>query len=373
MENKRKISDVKTIAKDGQLYLQYNVESNGKIKRMERLYYDKNGNIDPEVAAILDIAKKMHEKNKNDNQDKDIKLPIKSENHVIPYKKPEDFPEKAKVSKNILGYIATGLAGALLASGIMIACHSCDQSSENETQKDELDNLNNEPTIIEQDEEITKIKYISKEQYLNGVQSLTNYLNTLGFNYQPVDINAFYYSANMDNISNDLFIELVNENYLPDTSDSIIDYTFGVTDDLVTFALKNKSMADVDFDSIFVDSNVAKVCDYWANKYDAVQNDRTEVFKNNSINITGSTTESVFNDLFSFVISEPEKGYNILPTGAQFIMDCIIFDPIMAVSQSNGMSYSQPLDYEIHDMSSYVTVLDGNMSNITTNNKTLTK
>ena len=108
-----------------------------------------------------------------------------------------------------------------------------------------------------------KTIYIDKETYLQNVQSLAQYLNSYGNkNVKPVDLNSFYYLANMDNIKSSTFKELVEEGYLPESETDIIIKALGIMDDLRdTVALEGIAgkEASVDYSKIFVSSRTARV------------------------------------------------------------------------------------------------------------------
>lgn len=429
MKDNVNISNVETISKDGLPYVKYTITIGDVSKNYERPIYNEDGQLDSIAEAVINLANKEREanvvdfadieqeteqnKNKNfgltyedmqpnvyipddeeiledDNEIEEEPVEVKEDHkntkstisNLNVYNEPKN---NAKMSRNIVGYIASGLAGSIITLAILKGCSAKPAKTLSD---DEKGNIVKDPVVEEdvnannskedRNPEDTKIIYLTEEEYHQNVEALTNYLNEeFNFNYKPVDVNAFYYSANIDKIPNDVFKTLVEENYLPDTDIDIVRYAFNITSDLGTLFLKDKKMSNMDFSKIFADNDVVKVCDEWSKNYDAVQKNRSTVLKDNNIDTEGSTTEKIYNELIDFVIEEPTKGYNILPTGAKFIMNSIVFEPVMAVAQTNGMPANQPLDYELHDMSSFIKSLDDQFNCVTKDDeektKTLTK
>ncbi len=161
--------------------------------------------------------------------------------------------KKFKLTKNKKVRVVAGtLAFLVLLGAIVLGARSCkkDRSAGNNT------------TVSYSDDEL-KVIYIDKETYLQNVQSLAQYLNNYGNkNVKPVDVNSFYYLANMDNIKSSTFKELVEEGYLPESETDIIIQALGIMDDLRdTVALEGIAgkEASVDYSKIFVNSRTAKV------------------------------------------------------------------------------------------------------------------
>ncbi len=351
---KRKITNVEVFTKDGQLYVRYNVESNNKVKVFERPYYDKDGKVDPEVENILIIAKQM-EKKSEENVDKGSKTkeivpsPV---NNLVVYKEPKTATS-SKTTRNILGYIAVGLAGALIAAGIMAGSKSCSKTQNNDEPASDID-IDNNPVIEQQDDTDTKIVYMTEEQYLNGVQELTNHLNeTLGFNYKPVDLNAFYYSANMDNISDELFTKLVAEQYIPDTDTDIILSTFNITSDLRTKFVVDNNIG-VDFSKVFVDNDVIQVSEQYKTKYNNIFTQSSQTAAENSKN--------TLDDINNYMFDDVEAGYNTLPTGGQFVFNCLVSETIGIKAGEMGVSVTPAFESEISDLSDYVNGLRNHLN-----------
>ena len=177
------------------------------------------------------------------------------DNKIVVYEPKEEMAKKKfKLTKNKkVRVVAGSLAFLILVGAIVLGTKSCKK-----------DNRNNadETTVSYSDDEL-KVIYIDKETYLKNVQSLAQYLNNYGNkNVKPVDVNSFYYLANMDNIKSSTFKELVEEGYLPESETDIIIQALGIMDDLRdTVALEGIAgkEASVDYSKIFVNSRTAKV------------------------------------------------------------------------------------------------------------------
>lgn len=162
--------------------------------------------------------------------------------------------KKFKLTKNKKVRVVAGtLAFLVLLGAIVLGARSCKKDNRN---------TGTETTVSYSDDEL-KVIYIDKETYLQNVQTLAQYLNNYGNkNVKPVDVNSFYYLANMDNIKSSTFKELVEEGYLPESETDIIIQALGIMDDLRdTVALEGIAgkEASVDYSKIFVNSRTAKV------------------------------------------------------------------------------------------------------------------
>lgn len=162
--------------------------------------------------------------------------------------------KKFKLTKNKKVRVVAGtLAFLVLLGAIVLGARSCKKDNRN---------TGAETTVSYSDDEL-KVIYIDKETYLQNVQTLAQYLNNYGNkNVKPVDVNSFYYLANMDNIKSSTFKELVEEGYLPESETDIIIQALGIMDDLRdTVALEGIAgkEASVDYSKIFVNSRTAKV------------------------------------------------------------------------------------------------------------------
>ncbi len=330
MEKNIRIITAETVVRDGQLYLHYAIENNGIIKDFERPFYGNDGKVDPEVENILFLANKH---NKNDE--------VKPVRDLTVYEEPA---ENAKVSRNYKGLIASGLAGVLIGVGVMAACRSCENKGQVVTPKDDE---TNEP-VIEQEQ--NQIIYMTEEQYHNGVNELCNHLNeTLGFNYQPVDLNSFYYSANMDKVSEELFNKLVSESYIPDTDIAIIQSTFNITSDLKTKFGQTGKM-NIDFDKVFIDEQMVELSNQYSSKYNTIANASTE------------DIQTILDGLDEFMFEKPEYGYNTLPVGGEFIFNSIISDTIGIKAGEKGVATSAAFNEELSDVTDYVKALQHNLN-----------
>lgn len=200
-------------------------------EKKELELYEENNNINEEIVE-------------QDNGSKCTDLAV-----VMPKEKMAN--KKFKLNKDKTKRIIAGtLAVLVIAGSSILIFKSCSKNKDNGN------------SISYTDEELKTI-YINKETYLKNVQTLTEYLNTYGnSNIKPVDVNSFYYLANMDNIKNSVFKELVDEGYLPESETDIIISSLGIMDDLRdTVALNGikGTEATVDYSKIFVNSRTAKV------------------------------------------------------------------------------------------------------------------
>lgn len=178
----------------------------------------------------------------------------KSSQLVVYTPQEEMAKKKFKLTKNKKVRVVAGtLAFLVLLGAIVLGTRSCKKDNRN---------TGTETTVSYSDDEL-KVIYIDKETYLQNVQTLAQYLNNYGNkNVKPVDVNSFYYLANMDNIKSSTFKELVEEGYLPESETDIIIQALGIMDDLRdTVALEGIAgkEASVDYSKIFVNSRTAKV------------------------------------------------------------------------------------------------------------------
>lgn len=353
MKDNARIINVSTIMKDGQLYLQYTIENNGDIKEFERPYYDQNGNIDPEVANILEIAKKI------DSRERETEKPVRD---LVVYTEPSS---KFKISRNTLGTIAAGLAGVLIGVGIMAATRGCSKQQNSVNQ----DVPTNDDTVIEQNDDEMKISYMTEEEFTSGVKALTNYVNeTLGFDYKPVDLTSLYFSANMSHISNDLFKKLVTECYLPDTDMDIALNTLSALDSLQsTIGVEgtSKDRIDFDFSKLFVDKTAVEVNEYYKTKYNSVKSASKE------------TTQEIVKELESYMFMDSTKGYNNLAAGERLAFNNYVADAIAIAASAKGVSMSSAFDTTINEttVTDYINSLTDKMNclAVTEAEKVLTK
>lgn len=198
-------------------------------------------------------------KNKDNLYEESKKAVQEGENtkssQIVVYTPQEEIAKKKfKLTKNKKVRVVAGtLAFLVLLGAIVLGTRSCKKDNRN---------TNTETTVSYSDDEL-KVIYIDKETYLQNVQTLTQYLNNYGNkNVKPVDVNSFYYLANMDNIKSSTFKELVEEGYLPESETDIIIQALGIMDDLRdTVALEGIAgkEASVDYSKIFVNSRTAKV------------------------------------------------------------------------------------------------------------------
>ena len=245
MEKNLKIMNVKTVNRDGEIYVQYSIFNNGEIKDFERPMYDKNGNVDPEVANLLELAKKQEYEGTEETVEKVEEVTPEQKKLVV-------YKEKGFFAKN-WKFITTGLAGVALGAAIVLLAKGC------ETEVPTTDN-----TLIEDqiDDQMT-ITYMTEEEYAQGVKDLRKYLNdTLGYKYQSTDLTAFYYICNMENVSGDLFETLVTEGYLANNENQVMQDAFNVASDLINKSLENYlagNITNIDYSKMFVNKHVVNV------------------------------------------------------------------------------------------------------------------
>ncbi len=223
-----------------------------------------------ENKELYNESKRVVEENKNNKEAVTVAVP-KEEMAKKNFKLKKDKKRKT---------IAGTLAVIVVAGSIILAFKSC--------KKDKKVNTDVKSSVSYSDEELKTI-YIDKETYLQNVQSLAQYLNSYGNkNVKPVDLNSFYYLANMDNIKSSTFKELVEEGYLPESETDIIIKALGIMDDLRdTVALEGIAgkEASVDYSKIFVSSRTARVFSSAQNLY----NDAVRTSK-------GDTRDSILED-----------------------------------------------------------------------------
>lgn len=200
---------------------------------------------------------------------------------IVVYTPQEEMAKKKfKLTKNKKVRVVAGtLAFLVLLGAIVLGARSCKKDNRN---------TGAETTVSYSDDEL-KVIYIDKETYLQNVQTLAQYLNNYGNkNVKPVDVNSFYYLANMDNIKSSTFKELVEEGYLPESETDIIIQALGIMDDLRdTVALEGIAgkEASVDYSKIFVNSRTAKV-------FSSVQDVYNDAVKTSQ----GDTRDSILED-----------------------------------------------------------------------------
>lgn len=355
MENNQRIRDVKVFTKDGEMMISYYTGKNGENYH-ERPMYNEKGEIDPEVQIIMFKAKELSEKETEALIEGEVSDEQISSDSValIPTEKGNitvyNAPENAELDKSFMDkygrLIGVGLAGVLIGVTIMALAKGC-ESDKNQVilPKPNTDN----DSSIEQD--VETIKYISKEDYITGVKDFTESLNAnYGFAYQPSQLTSFYYVANMENISDELFEDLVTEGYIPDTISKLLANTFEVTGSVRTKNLQTGT-SNIDYEKLFVDEEMAEVAETWEEKY-------------NSCADLESTT-AVLTELEDFVVVAPESGYNELPTGGREIFNWTIGESIYTKAEFTGVEATEALKTESNDMTTVMTVYNNGFACIT--------
>lgn len=320
-----RIINAETILRDGTLYLHYTVERNGSIKDFERPYYDKDGDVDPEVQNILLLAKKHLSSNEETKEEEE------SCKNLVVYQEPS---KDAKVSRNYASLVASGLAGVLVGIAIMAGIKGCTKSDV--PSKDDKDVPTTPDEVVSEEE--TKINYMTEEEYLTNVQILCKYFNEeFGFQYQPKDLNSFYYFANMENIPQDLFDKLVMEGYIPDTDVGILQDAFAIISDLKTKGVQSDTI-DFEFDKMFVDKRMIEKAEYYQNVHNKLNTSTKEEIK------------SYVTEMDDFMTADVRKGYNLLPVGGRFIFGHIVADVISVKAYQDGICTSEAFDDKINDL-----------------------
>lgn len=284
---------------------------------------------------------------------------------------------KASVKKNSDKIIATGLT-ILVVAGAVILYLSNRNKNNNDTTN----------TISYTDEELKTI-YIDKETYLENVKGLSEYLSEYGNkNIKPVDVNSFYYIANMDNIKPSIFKELVEEGYLPESETDIIISALGIMDDLRdTNALNaiNGQNANVDYSKIFVNSRTAKVFTESQNKYNvfvetAKKSTRGEILEGTQTAIpvrdelTSIATEEDNYELGENTLGVDIQEFGTLSPAEQFIYNNIHAKTFDILAANYGIDVGGAARTKrINDISNLVVSLREEFSCMPTEEKTLTK
>lgn len=368
MENNQKIRDVKVFTKDGEMWISYYTGKTGENYH-ERPMYNEKGEIDPEVQLIMFKAKEISEKEPNlkvesenstgsatnDTSDSVAVIPTES-GKVTVYKAPENAELDKGFMEKYGRLIGVGLAGVLLGVTIMALAKGC-ESDKNPVILPKPD-TDTDPVI---EQEVETIKYITKEGYIEGVKDFCNSLNeNYGFAYQPSQLTSFYYVANMENISDELFTDLVKEGYIPDTVSKLLANTFEVTANVRTKNLQTGT-SNIDYEKLFVDENMAEVAETWEAKYNACSD-----LESTTVTLT---------ELEDFVVVSPESGYNELPTGGREIFNWTVGESIYTKAEFTGVEATEALKTESNDMTTVMTVYNNNFACISADEteKQLTK
>lgn len=321
-----------------------------ELKKLEETLKNLN-KVEKEIAEILGVddsdLEEVFVDVENDNAE-DEKLELEENEEptraLVVYKKPNFF----KRNKNL---ILSGLAGVAIGIGLMALAQGCEQ---NETILPD----NSEPNTIEDNEE-EKIEYVTKEQYLEGVNSLKAKLKqTCNFDASLNELYSFYYVSNFENISNDLFTELVEEGYLPDRGVSILTNTLTFTGSLADINTKS-DISKIDYDYIFVSESTREKAKYWQQKNNAMNN----------------ATEKEANQILEELNKTWVSADTGLPVGAKEIISHIDANNIMYKGTLRNISYSPALLEAISDLSNLAASIDQEFTCLVVNEagKQLTK
>lgn len=339
-----KIKSVEIFDKDGERFVRYvTVNSKGAEIVHERPYFLENGEIDPEVDNLLNIASK---------QGKEGCMVSGSAGNVVVY----DVPENATVEKE--GFfsknkkiIASGLVGILIGVGIMALAKSCD------SQKTTV------PTDLEQDDIMEEnqetIVYVTEEEFVTGVTELKKHLkDSCNYDASLTDLYSFYYVCNFENVSNDLFSKFVEDGMIPDRDVSILGNMLNVTGTLADLNTKaGKSV--VDYGYVFVDEDSKEQAEYWQAKNNAMTT------------ATKEEAQLIMDELNSTWVS-PDTG---IALGTKEIVSLIDANNIVYKATTKGISYSPALWNAITDVSTLAASIDQQFTCATVNEagKQLTK
>lgn len=245
-------------------------------------------------------------------------------------KKEKIFTKKEK--NNGFKFLA-GITGLALIGGSITACNACHKSNKNDKENDNTSVTTTmpvtKPTEVElevteaiKSEEIDyKTIYLTKEEFVKGAVELSNYLTSKGNEtIKPVDVMSLYYIANMDNISNDVFEQLVTEGYLPENGIDIIISSFGPMDDLrdyMSLNMNDGKMVVFDYSKLFVNK-------YVADTFNESQKDLNDFTYASTLENQEELLVSIREKQNNFILGEYSYGkdtkeFGNLPVGAQFI------------------------------------------------------
>jgi len=219
--------------------------------------------------------------------------------------------------------------------------------------------------------------YLTKTEFIANASNLADYLNIKGnSNVKPVDVMSLYYIANMDSVSNELFEELVNEGYLPETGTDIIVSSFGPMDDLRDYISLNTiegKEVDFDYSKLFTNKTVADTFNESHNNLIKMakttdSDEVTKIMEKQNNYILGETTFDT-NDTIT-------KEFGNLTAGQQYIYHNIQTKTYDIVGDERGVSVGgQARINQKDDISNIVMSLEKEFACLNENEKvkTLTK
>lgn len=341
----KKIKNVKIFDQEGERYIGYITVVNGKDYYYARPYYGEDGEIDPEVATIIEAAKKEETTNEtkeaievDENTTVEEETTDKESEQVkdlVVYTEP---PKKTSFLKSKKTWIAIGLAIV-----IVIAAKNC--KKQDDTQTDDIkDDYGVEGTLLSSDDktaiEQSKINYISKQDFYQGVTDLQKHMNSkLGYNCPLDDLYSFYYIANFENVSDEMFEELVEEGFMPDTTVAILEKALNVTAAVADSNMKSGA-STIDYNYIFVDAEAQKQASLWQSKYNAMTK------------ADATSAQAIFDEVRNYWMVSTTDGANTLPLGAKEMMTFMEVTNIYAQSASKGIEVSQAMWDSAYDFSS---------------------
>lgn len=391
-----KFTNIEFFEKDGNMYVSYDKEGLKGISHHEQPYYDEKGEISPEVAVILDKAQKTAEEESKPSETTETENGVINTYSVVPYDGKVDKESFFSKNKHL---IAGLLIGGVITAGIFGICNSCSKEDNSSRDLALLDD-----NLEQNDEEVLEtVKYITMDEYQNGVKDLCKYLNDdLHFDYLPTDVTSFYYYANMDNIDTDLFNQLVSEGYIQDNEMDIVSSTFKITSALRTKAIKD-SKIDFDFSKIFVDSKSIENSINWSKKYNYmlgnyVQFPYFDSFKDldeleiidldveydklnkteqeqldSNISTTFERASEVMDEVESYTVVEPYE-YYALPIGGRDICNWVVLESICIKAGEIGVSHSEAFETEMNDLTRGISNIRANFEDcVLEEEKVLTK
>ena len=283
-------------------------------------------------------------------------------------------------------------AGAALLVGGIVLCSSCCCSEAKKVKGEDVKVTTTVTTIAptttiaetlpvaeKVDDSDYKHIYLTKAEFILNASNLADYLNLKGnSNAKPVDVMSLYYIANMDSVSNELFEELVNEGYLPETGTDIIVSSFGPAVDLRDYISLNTiegKEVDFDYSKLFVNKAVADTFNESHNNLIKMakitdSDEVTKIMEKQNNYILGETTFDTNNTI--------TKEFGNLTAGQQYIYHSIQTKSYDIVGDKRGVSVGgQARINQKDDISNIVMSLEKEFACLNENEngkaKTLTK
>lgn len=385
MEKNKKIGSVSFISRDEKPYVRFVVNTGEKSEVFERPVYNEKGEFDPEVSNLLEIARKIDEKSKIEAELQDLESSVVADSHddseksveenevdnassmalvptssgtVTVYGQPEEQStlDKEGFFKKYGRLIAVGLAGVLVGIGITRGCGCVKTNNKQTTNDAKKDN-------VVTDAEEAKIKYITKDEYLSGASKLNSYFKeNYSNNYSANDLYSFYYVANFENISTEVFEELVKEGLIPDNNAGILSNTLKITT-IISDKSVRTGVSNVDYNYVFVDEEAVASATSLQQQFNTMKDASEE------------ECAKVVENLENYYVISEENRANNLPVGAEEIIALTEGNSTVIVADSKGVSASDALRSSITDISTLLSAVNHNLNCLVANEaeKQLTK